>query len=74
MTFFKLQHVLSQESEWSCICVFGVSNFPVSVIFRFDLETVLTVLDFHFTVHSRLRSKIIVIWLNLISRQNVPYV
>ena len=25
--------VLSQESEWSCICVLGISHFPISTIF-----------------------------------------
>jgi hypothetical protein len=25
--------VLSQESEWSCICVLGISNLPISTIF-----------------------------------------
>ena len=26
-------HVLSQEREWSCICVLGISHFPISTIF-----------------------------------------
>ena len=26
-------HVLSHESEWSCICVLGISNCPISTIF-----------------------------------------
>jgi hypothetical protein len=25
--------VLRQESEWSCICVLGISNIPISTIF-----------------------------------------
>jgi hypothetical protein len=28
--------VISQESEWSCICVLGISHFPISTIFLFN--------------------------------------
>ena len=29
--------VLCQESEWSCICVLGISHFPISTIFLLNL-------------------------------------
>ena len=32
--------VSSQESEWSCISVFGVSILPLSTILRLDFGTV----------------------------------
>jgi hypothetical protein len=33
----------SQESEWSCICVLGVSILPLPTILIFDFRIVLTV-------------------------------
>ena len=33
-------HVLSQESERSCICVLGVQTLPLSTIFLLDIGTV----------------------------------
>jgi len=35
--------VPSQESEWSCICVSGVSILPLSTILTFDFGVVPTV-------------------------------
>jgi hypothetical protein len=32
-SLFTEVHVLSQKSEWSCICVLGISNFPIFTIF-----------------------------------------
>jgi hypothetical protein len=32
-SLFTEVSVLSQESEWSCICVLGISNWPISTSF-----------------------------------------
>ena len=37
-----------QESELSCICVFGVSILPLSTIFVFNFRTVQTVWYYYF--------------------------
>ena len=38
MPLFTEVPVPSQENEWYCICVLGVSILPLSMIFIFDLE------------------------------------
>ena len=43
LPFFTEVPAPSQESEWSCICVLGVSILPLSTIFLLDFRTVLTV-------------------------------
>ena len=64
--------VSSQESEQSCICVLGVSIWPLSMIFLLDFGTVLTVWYFYapatksrggiliypLSVHSSVRSSV----------------
>ena len=44
--------VPSQKSEWSCVCVFGVSTAFVSMKFQVDFETILTMLNFLFLILS----------------------
>ena len=49
-----IEPVSSQESEWSCICMLGVSTMPLSRIFILDFRIVPTVLYFfffHFLTH-----------------------
>ena len=41
-------HVLSHESEWSCICVLGISNCPISTIFYWIFGTFPTMWYFFF--------------------------
>ena len=43
-------HVLSHESEWSCICVLGISNCPISMIFLLNFWNFSddVILFFHF--------------------------
>jgi hypothetical protein len=36
-SLFTEVHVLSQKSEWSCICVLGISNFPIFTIFLLNI-------------------------------------
>jgi hypothetical protein len=44
--------VLSQESEWSCICVLGISHFPISTIFLLNFWNFSddVILIFHFII------------------------
>jgi hypothetical protein len=44
--------VISQESEWSCICVLGISHFPISTIFLFNFWNFSddVILFFHFII------------------------
>ena len=53
LSLFIEVSVPSQESDWSCIYVVGVSILPFSMIFRFNFRTVLTVgsLFFHFVTY-----------------------
>ena len=49
--------VLSQESEWSCICVLGISHFPISTIFLLNFWNFFddVILFFHFIIGSEKR-------------------
>ena len=49
---------ISQESERSCICVLGISNFPISTIFLFNFwnfsDSVIFFFPFYYVVKKEL--------------------
>ena len=45
---------ISQESERSCICVLGISNFPISTIFLFNFWNFSDSVIFFFSIYYRL--------------------
>jgi hypothetical protein len=66
--FFNEVPVPRQESEWSCICVFGILILPLSTIFIFYFGNVprgiffhlITVLFSHIAVHAVYHTKSII--------------
>ena len=53
----KCLYQLSQESEWSSICVLGVSILPLSTIFQLGFGNVPTALYFYFYLYCKIRMK-----------------